>query len=372
MSIKKSENRESLKNKLQNRGLIFNNKKLEESLVNFNYFNLFNGFENLLLPEPNKKYKQYHGETLDDFLELYKFDQELTALLRNKLSNIESKLKSSISYHFTQKYCSKIEHTMEYTNKENYHNPINGRYKDIYPFVENSSNRLQNYYIYNNFDDFILFKSDYLTKLINKYDHINKEFYTDINYDSSNNSKVAKYSINGVEDYNTAVPFWVAIETMTFGQLRFLLHYLTDDILNNVMKDFNLALSKRNQFLNIFDFLVCLRNSCSHGFLSNRFKTPNNYKINSGLIRSFNLNPKNTTGNNKSILQLYDVIKLLSFFEDLSDIKKSIKKIIYKNNKRIKCKRCYDLNERLLSRMGNKNYSNWKELFNTKKEKYEI
>lgn len=375
MSIKKAESRDELIKKLRDRNLTFEDNQLKEALIKYNYFHLFNGFETLLLPNPNSQPKLYKTETLDDFLALYKFDEEITSLLRNHLGHVEAKLKSSIAHHFTQQYCSTIPNTMEYTNKENYQNPSDNDpdsptycpYSEIYPFVGDDNNRYQYYKIYHNFDKFELFKPYYLTNLVNMNDSIKLSFYQDSSYkanESKNFAKIAKYAKYKDKNYiinnNVAVPFWVAIEKMTFGELRILLHYLKDDVLINVMKDFELPLSKRNQFLNLVDFLMCLRNSCSHGALTNRFRTPNNYQINSQLVDVFDLKPRNTLDNNCSVLQLFDVLKILSFFEDIKPVKKTVQKIISRNHKKIKNKRSYSLNKRLLSRMGNPEYSKWK------------
>ena len=49
MSIKKFETRDSLKRKLRERNLIFNDSELDEILKTHNYFNLFNGLETIYL-----------------------------------------------------------------------------------------------------------------------------------------------------------------------------------------------------------------------------------------------------------------------------------------------------------------------------------
>ena len=96
---------------------------------------------------------------------------------------------------------------------------------------------------------------------------------------------------DGTYNRNIAVPFWVAIETLTFGEILRLLHYLQDDVLKDVLNDFNLPLSKRAPFLNMIDILLCLRNNCAHTTLLNRFRTEKRYRINALLIASFSLTP---------------------------------------------------------------------------------
>lgn len=55
MAIKQSEERNSLKEKLRTRGLEFEDSKLEDALVKYNYFNLFNGIESIFLSNPKPK-----------------------------------------------------------------------------------------------------------------------------------------------------------------------------------------------------------------------------------------------------------------------------------------------------------------------------
>ena len=55
MAIKIFESRENLKNKLRNRGLEFDSDKLDNVLKKYNYFDLFNGFESLLLSSSHPK-----------------------------------------------------------------------------------------------------------------------------------------------------------------------------------------------------------------------------------------------------------------------------------------------------------------------------
>ncbi|WP_336156182.1 Abi family protein [Fusobacterium polymorphum] len=368
MAIKNFETRANLKEKLRKRGLLFDDNELDEALIKYNYFNLFNGFESLLLSSSNPK--KFDKVNLKDFIALYEFDKLFTSALFRHLNNIEEKLKSSISHHFSAKYCNSLNDTMQYTNKDNYMNPqeknINHinfcKYSSNYPFVNN-----QNRSIYYEFNAFSLFSPFFLTNLINSNDYIDKTFYTDSNYSAPN--KVAKYKDNSIYT-DIAVPFWVAINTLTFGEIIRLLHYLKDDVMKEVLNDFNLKLSKRFDFLNMLDFLLCLRNNCAHGFLINRFRTPKKYKINSLLEKTFNLSPRSKgSGSPSSILNLFDVIKILSYFEEISSLKKLLNKILFRNYMFMGIKRGKNLNKKLLGRMGSSSYSNWRKIL-SKKVKY--
>lgn len=314
MGIKTFETRNSLKNKLRSRNLIFDDYELDKVLVSYNYFNLFNGLETIFLETSSPK--SYHKIKLNDFINLYQFDKEICSILSTCLDTVEEKLKASISYHFSKRHCSSLIDTMQYTNKEHFMNPANNtpgtptycRYSNAYPFMN-----YQNYNIYNDFNKFCLFKPYFLTNLVDRNDHIDISFYQDISYSAPIGVAVYRNS-NGIINPNVAVPFWVAIETLTFGELLRLLHYLQDDVMEDVLNDFNLPLSKRTPFLNMIDILLCLRNNCAHTTLLNRFRTEEKYRINALLISSFKLTPKNTN----SVLKLHDTIKILSYFTDVS------------------------------------------------------
>ncbi len=358
MGIKTFETRDSLKEKLRNRHLSFEDKALTDALVSHNYFNLINGLETIFLESSSPK--SYTNVKLKNFFILYQFDKEIRSILSTCLDSVEEKLKASISYNFSLKHCSTLLDTMQYTNKDNYMNPTNNtlgtptycKYSSSYPFMN-----YQNKKIYYEFDKFILFKPYYLSNLVDRNDHIDLSFYQDCSY--SPPSGVAIYRDNsGTINNNVAVPFWVAIETLTFGELLRLLHYLQDDVMKDVLNDFNLPLSKRTQFLNMIDLLLCLRNNCAHTTLINRFRTEKKYRINALLISSFSLNPKNLN----SVIKLYDVIKILSFFSDISPLDKPLRTLRFKTYCSLGINKGKKTYNKILARMGCENYSEWKRI----------
>ena len=103
----------------------------------------------------------------------------------------------------------------------------------------------------------------------------------------------------------------------------------------------------RTEFLNMLDFLLCLRNNCAHGSLVFRFVTPKSKKISSTLVPFFKLTPSET-GTPSSCITLFDTLKII------------VQKIIYRNNKHFKSPD-FDLNDRLLRKMGEPSLSKWKE-----------
>lgn len=73
MGIKTFETRNSLKNKLRSRNLIFDDSELDKALISYNYFNLFNGLETIFLETASPK--SYDKIKLNDFINLYQFDK---------------------------------------------------------------------------------------------------------------------------------------------------------------------------------------------------------------------------------------------------------------------------------------------------------
>lgn len=363
MGIKTFETRNSLKNKLHNRNLIFSENELDEILISHNYFNLFNGLETIFLESSSPKL--YNKVQLTDFINLYQFDKEIRSILSNCLDSVEEKLKASIAYHFCKHHCVLLTDTMQYTNKVPFMDPANNvpgtptycRYSNAYPFVG-----YQNQKIYQEFDKFCLFKPFFLSNLVDRNDHIDISFYFDSAYVAPSGVAVYRDS-TGTYNKNVAVPFWVAIETLTFGEILRLLHYLQDDVLKDVLNDFNLPLSKRAPFLNMIDILLCLRNNCAHTTLLNRFRTEKRYRINTLLITSFSLTPKNAD----SVLKLYDSIKILSFFTDVTALRKPLKILKFKMYTNMGIKKGKTTYNKLLARMGCGDYKKWNTaLFKTK------
>ncbi|WP_311530928.1 Abi family protein [uncultured Anaerococcus sp.] len=367
MSIKIYQSQEEIIEKLKSRGLNFDKNNLKDTLKKYNYFNLFNGIENIFLYSNNPKV--YKDISLDDFLNIYKFDKKLSITILELIYSVEEKLKNSISNHVSAKYCSKLENTMQYTNKNNFMDPKESdpssdtycRYSRNYPFTHYQYKKY-----YNDFENFILFKPYYLTNLINQNDFIDKSFYTDKAYIAP--SDVAVYrDFNGIIDLNVAVPIWIAILTLTFGQTIRFTHYLKDEVMEKVMADFDLELSKRNQFLNILDFILLLRNSCAHNRLISRFETNKNTYINSLLIRTFKLNPQNKSREKSSILLLSDVLKILSFFIDISTLKPIFEDIFNSNIENMGNKKGLEINNRLLKQIGSKNHEELLSILQNKK-----
>lgn len=347
------------------RSLTINDRDFFIDYINKNnYFNVINGNEDLLLVTPESNNKFYHTATFDDFVRLHQFDKVLTNHLTSILHNFETKLKTSIARNFTSSYCRTPANTMQYTNKNNYMD-LPGIFGHNYPLYHD-----QNKNIIDDYDKFLLFKPNFLNTLVKNNDFINIQIFSTPSSGYTPPSGCASYEKSSK---HIIVPLWVAIETFDFGTLQRFCHYASKTVMKKILADFDLNYTDRDLFLNSLDIIRELRNKCAHFSLINRFSTSSSIRILPVLVNRLNLSPSqqirriNVSGvgnviKNPAKLNLFDTLKVFGMYENLSRLKNPLKKIIYTNNKYFK-KNTYDLNNRLLERMGNSDYGAWKKLF---------
>ena len=366
MPIKPFKTIEEQYNLLLGRGLTISDKSFfTKYILKNNYFNVINGNEDLLLVNSTLVNKFYDTATFDDFVRLHKFDKVLTSSLTTILHNFETSLKTSISKNFCEIYCRTPQNTMQYTNKANYRD-IKSKFGSSYTLYHD-----QNKKTVDKFDDFLVFRTGFLSNLVKQNDFIDENVFSIESTKYTPPAGCNSYPTNGRE---VVVPLWVAIETFDFGALQRFCHYLNSNVMNKVLADFNLTPADRDLFLNSLDIIRELRNKCAHFSLINRFSTSLSVKILPALITRLSLNPqensrviyvptiKKKVRKNPAKLNLFETLKVLRMYEDFSNLKKPLKTLIYENNKYFK-RNTYDLNSRLLERMGNINYSEWKKLF---------
>lgn len=324
-----------------------NVEEIESTLKKLNYFQLINGLENDLLYQA--KPKRFHTETLDDFKRLYKFNKQLESAIFILIEDFEDQLKTSLAHNFSANHCRTLNDTMQYTNKHNYQDIQNDKQ---YPFK-----RYQYNSTFNRFMKFELFKPHFIDNLIKNNDFIDPKFYQDIHYVQPEG--VTSY----YKDKHVAVPLWVTIQTLDFGTLIKMTHYLKTNDMNGILNDFNFRSSSKFAFLSALDVIKELRNKCAHGFLIERFSTPEYIKLNRNLVSNLSLNPYHKGGNNNfpSRLTLFDSLKVLGMFVGLKPLRKIFKKMIYENNKNFS-KSSYDLNSRILRDIGAPSYKDLKEI----------
>ncbi|MCR4900023.1 MAG: Abi family protein [Treponema sp.] len=98
---------------LKSRNLVFNNESEAKNLLKkFNYFDIINGTENILLKTMNPKI--YDNVFFEDFYNIYKFDTEIRILTLKKIFEIEARLRTSLAHNFASQFCTQIQDTLNY------------------------------------------------------------------------------------------------------------------------------------------------------------------------------------------------------------------------------------------------------------------
>ena len=65
-------------------------------------------------------------------------------------------------------------------------------------------------------------------------------------------------------------------------------------------------------------------------------------------------------------MSLFDVLKILGYFESLIELKKLMKKFFYSNRRRMGYLEGNKLNQKMLKQMGCSNYRQWKKILSGK------
>ena len=304
-------------NALDERKLKFKNKtKAREILSKYNYFDIINGFETILL-QPETAIKEYKNVYFEDFWDLYKFDMKLKTQTLFKVFDVESRMRAAISYHFTSEYCNTIYTTMNYIKREFYQAP-------------DPSDR----YLTKKFKDFDLFRPT-------KYDGkgaVTKESFIDAL--KKEKAYVGKY---------IDPPFWVVIKSFPLGSLYYTYLFLRDDVKQKVLRDFNLSLSDSSVFEQAVYVLKEVRNQCAHLELITRFRLKRTRKL-----KNYNDVTK-YAGLSRTDLNYMDVVKIFKMFGGIQDLKWIVvmfyMKMCIKGRKKIANK--------ILAKMGRKSIWAW-------------
>lgn len=387
---------------LKKRKLKINNlNESKKHLIEKNYFNLINGFETLLLEDAKNPPKEYFEKSFNDFVKLYDFDLDFSTILFKKISEFETKLKTTIAYNFCKNHCTTLADNDAYIDIKNYSIPkITEGPKEYVSFFYNqrkprNSHRLfrNDYYFEGNFRGNFTGKVEYLggkTKLTGNFNgrfgstsirevkgslsFLNSKqsnlFSSLQSLQPSSGGSITAFQINVSEEriyglsyiddckikypyineYNNP-PFWVVIRTLMFNDLIILLYGLKKRTFEAVLKEFGLKPQDREKFLNSLEIIKELRNTCAHFELVNRFRTSQRLKINAHLISELKLQPMRS----QYVIKLYDVLKVLNLYIDLSDVKIFLLEYWYKVEEADNT----DIATSLLDRMGNDKIENW-------------
>lgn len=301
---------------LKSRGLRINNvDKAVEVLSKYNYFDIVNGFETLFLKD--KINKKYEGVYFDDLQMVYEFDMKIKLGVLQIIFDIESRLRTSIAYHFSGKYCTNKGCIMEYTNKDNYTKP---------PSTET--------YMYKKFKYFDLFQG----RQLNRDGTEKKKSYID---------KLKEYKPY-IGKYKEP-PFWVVIKALPLGSLYFLFTFLDVDVKTRVLADFGLEYKDCDAFIEALFVIKEARNDCAHLELVTRFRL----KKVKGQMEYKNL--VQTVNVSKGDLNFMDVAKVLGWL----GTNKRVKREILYFALRMKLRNRSSITNKLLAKMGRKNVYNW-------------
>lgn len=301
---------------LESRGLrIKNAEKAMEVLGKYNYFDVVNGFESLFLKD--KVNKRYEGIYFEDLQKVYEFDMKIKMEVLRAIFDIESRLRTSIAYHFSEKYCKGPSCIMEYTNKSNYIKPP-------------SADR----YMCNKFKYFDLFQQ----QQIGKKGTVKKKSYVE---------GLKEYKPY-IDNYNDP-PFWVVIKTLPLGSLYFLFTFLDVDIKKSVLSDFGLDYKDCDAFIEALFVIKEARNDCAHLELITRFRLK---KVKGRIEYKKLMKRVNIT---KGTLNFMDVTKILGWL----GTNKAIKREILLFAMRMKLRKRSLITNKLLGKMGRKNIYKW-------------
>lgn len=376
----------------KNRNLNCFDTKMKQDLLKFNYFNIINAFEDLLLDDLDNK--KYESKSFNDFKRLYSLDRKLSKFLFENILAVENEVKTSIAYFFSESYCSFGEGSiLNYLDSSNYSGVKTSgadpksqkKFDNHILFKDNIGINV----VFNNisFDGYIdddsnsrykgyklldgKFTGDFKGLSNNVYDGLLSVKASDLGNISNGNYKNLKLKSNlkgylrcsTYSDYckikhpyiskYTKPPMWVIINTFTIKQIYYLYIGLDELIKTKIIKSvsdggfyFNGSLNKES-FLNALELLSDVRNKVYHGNNISLIRSPSNIKINPILISNLNLEPK--SGGYYDI-RLLDIIKIFDLFNsfDSSNIKKALKEYRFQN---IQLKK-KDVNRKMMDRIG--------------------
>ena len=191
---------------LAGRGLIVSNRdKAEEFLSQVNYYR----FSAYCLPFESSRHRFKSNVKFDDIHKLYEFDRQLRFLIDEALEIIEISVRTAITYGLTHKYG---------------------------PFVHEDS-----------------------VKFYSGFDH--KEWIEKVHQEIERSKETFIKHYHGKYEGFPKLPFWMAVEVMSFGILSQLYHNLCREDQINIAKAIGLHSKVLSSWLHTFTYI---RNICAH------------------------------------------------------------------------------------------------------------
>lgn len=208
--------------KLESKNIIINDYNFAiDCLKEISYFSLITGYKGVFRNKNTKKYKD--NTKFEDIYYLYKLDEELRNLFLKYILKIEKTIKSHYSYFFCEKFG---ESQKEYLNVNNF-----------------------------DYDNFQL-KVNSLVLSLDK--ELNSDKYDFIVHNRKSHKNV---------------PFWVLINTLTFGTISKIYKYSKTSIKINVAKEFNI---RYEELISMLGVITKFRNVCAHNERLYNYNTKQN------------------------------------------------------------------------------------------------
>ncbi|GHV68552.1 Abi family protein [Spirochaetia bacterium] len=183
-------------------------------LTQIGYFSLVNGYKTPFKESANGRYKA--GTTFEDVENLYYFDEALRELFFKYLLKVEQKLKSHISYYFSEEHGNSIN---AYTSLYNYDYQDPKKVPEIFRLL-GEINRI----------------------ITANFNAVNLNHYI-VNYEN--------------------IPLWVLMRKLTFGNVSKMLDMLPMPLQTKISKSYS-YLTSTSQLSAIISVLVLFRNTCAH------------------------------------------------------------------------------------------------------------
>ncbi len=184
----------------------------KKALQRFGYYSIINGYNDLFLVSktPEDQYKP--GTTMEEIVAVYEFDKRLRNIMFKYILNVETNIRTLISYYFSQQYGH------------------------------------DNYLIYNNFDTKKKDSTKNITAVIAEVQRQLSSKYSD--------PAIAHYlSVYGY------VPLWVLSNVLTFGQLSKFYNIMKTHERQQISRTFKIL---DNELESILYYISTVRNFCAH------------------------------------------------------------------------------------------------------------
>jgi Abortive infection bacteriophage resistance protein len=191
---------------------IENEEFAKEALQNISYYALISGYKHPFIDMQTRKYMS--STHFEDIVALYYFDEDLRSLFFKNLCKVECKIRSLISYHFTEKH---------------------GEQQSTYLEVANYSNSPR-----------LARKITKLIQILSSMANVNKD-HEYINYQRTT--------------YNN-VSLWVLMKALTFGQVSKMFQFLPQNLQGQICKNFSNV--EKHEMIKYMRVLTLYRNVCAH------------------------------------------------------------------------------------------------------------